>query len=37
MKYSCDVIKDLLPLYYDKACSEQSKKIVEDRLEESGA
>ena len=29
MKYSCDVIKDLLPLYYDKACSEQSKKIVE--------
>lgn len=27
MKYSCDVIKDLLPLYYDKACSEQSKKI----------
>lgn len=34
MKYSCDVIKDLLPLYYDKACSEQSKKIVEEHLEE---
>lgn len=34
MKYSCDVIKDLLPLYYDKACSGQSKKIVEEHLEE---
>lgn len=34
MKYSCDVIKDLLPLYYDKACSEQSKKIVEEHLAE---
>lgn len=34
MKYSCDVIKDLLPLYYDKACSDQSKRIVEEHLEE---
>lgn len=34
MKYSCDVIKDLLPLYYDKACSEPSRKIVEEHLAE---
>ncbi len=30
MKLSCDVINDLLPLYYDEVCSEETKKIVED-------
>lgn len=31
---TCDVIQDLLPLYEDGCCSEQSKKIVEDHLVE---
>ena len=34
MKYDCDVIRDLLPLYADKACSENSQKIVEEHLQE---
>ena len=34
MKYSCDVIKDLLPLYHDEVCSEDTKKLVEDHLAE---
>lgn len=34
MKYSCEVIKDLLPLYYDDVCSEESKDMVEEHLEE---
>lgn len=29
---SCKVIKDLLPLYHDKVCSDDSKKIVEEHL-----
>lgn len=29
---TCDVIQDLLPLYADECCSEQSKKIVEEHL-----
>ena len=29
---SCDVIQDLLPLYYDDVCSDASKKLVEDHL-----
>lgn len=28
----CDVVQDLLPLYYDNACSPASKKIVEQHL-----
>lgn len=32
MKIPCEVIKDLLPLYHDKVCSEESKIIVEDHL-----
>ncbi|MCY6484566.1 zf-HC2 domain-containing protein [Clostridium aestuarii] len=28
----CDIIKDLLPLYYDEVCSSQSRKIVEEHL-----
>ena len=34
MKVPCDVIMDLLPLYYDGVCSEDSKKIVADHLAE---
>ena len=34
MKYNCDVIRDLLPLYADKACSERSRVIVEEHLQE---
>ena len=34
MKYDCDVIRDLLPLYADRACSEKSRKMVEEHLEE---
>lgn len=32
MKISCEVIEDLLPLYIDEVCSEESKKIVEEHL-----
>lgn len=31
---TCDVIQDLLPLYEDECCSEESKKIVENHLKE---
>ena len=34
MKISCDVINDLLPLYHDEVCSEESKRIVEEHLKE---
>ena len=34
MKYSCDLVKDLLPLYYDEACSKESKLVVEEHLDE---
>ncbi|MBO7386361.1 MAG: zf-HC2 domain-containing protein [Lachnospiraceae bacterium] len=34
MKYDCDMIEDLLPLYKDGACSEASKKAVEEHLKE---
>ena len=32
MKLSCDIIRDLLPLYHDKVCSQQSCKLVEEHL-----
>ncbi len=32
MRVSCDVIQDLLPLYVDKACSEDSGKLVETHI-----
>lgn len=32
MKITCNVIKDLLPLYYDHMCSEETKQIVEEHL-----
>lgn len=34
MKVDCDVIRDLLPLYADKACSEKSRAMVEEHLQE---
>ena len=32
MRLSCDVIQDLLPLYVDRACSEDSGKLVETHI-----
>ena len=37
MKYNCDVIQDLLPLYADDICSAASKEMVEDHLAECNA
>ncbi len=34
MKYPCEIIKDLLPLYVDDIASEKSKDVVEDHLSE---
>ncbi len=34
MKYNCDLISDLLPLYKDDICSDESKRIVEEHLAE---
>lgn len=34
MKYDCDIIKDLLPLYQDGACSDMTKQIVVEHLQE---
>ena len=30
---NCDVIRDLLPLYHDSVCSEESRRVVEEHLE----
>ncbi len=32
MKISCKIIEDLLPLYYDSICSEESKDLVNEHL-----
>ena len=34
MKYDCEVIRDLLPLYADNACSGKSRAMVEEHLQE---
>lgn len=34
MKISCDIIKDLLPLYHDKVCSEESRVMVDEHIKE---
>ncbi|MGN0448325.1 MAG: zf-HC2 domain-containing protein [Acutalibacteraceae bacterium] len=34
MKYPCEMIQDLLPLYLDGVCSEESKKAVSQHLKE---
>lgn len=31
-KVSCEIVKDLLPLYYDNVCSDDSKRMVEIHL-----
>ena len=31
-KVSCEIIKDMLPLYYDGVCSDDSKKMVEEHI-----
>ena len=33
-KYNCDVIQDLLALYHDGVCSEESRAAVEEHLAE---
>ncbi len=33
MKYPCNMICDLLPLYFDKVCSPESREIIESHLE----
>lgn len=33
-EWNCNVIKDLLPLYIDEVCSEESRKIVDEHLEQ---
>ena len=33
MNITCDVIRDLLPLYHDDVCSEDSRRLVETHLE----
>lgn len=33
---NCDVVKDLLPLYIDGCCSEESEKIVKEHIEVCG-
>ena len=32
MNYPCHMIQDLLPLYLDGVCSEESKEIIEQHL-----
>ncbi|MBQ8278269.1 MAG: zf-HC2 domain-containing protein [Roseburia sp.] len=32
MKYPCDLIRDILPLYHDEVASEESIKVVEEHL-----
>lgn len=34
MKYSCNLIRDLIPLYCDEICSEESREAVEAHMEE---
>ena len=34
MNYPCGIIKDLLPLYIDDVCNEESRKAVEFHLSE---
>ena len=36
MKYDCEVIRDLLPLYHDGVCSGKSREMVEEHLKECG-
>ena len=33
MKVSCEIIKDLLPLYKDEVCSEDSQRLIQEHLQ----
>ena len=33
----CEVIRDLLPLYSDGVCSEESRRLTEEHLAQCGA
>ena len=33
MKLSCNVARDLLPLYHDGVCSDESRALVEEHLD----
>lgn len=33
-KYPCGLVRDLLPLYFDNVCGEESRRIVEEHLRE---
>lgn len=33
-RIACDIVKDLIPLYIDDVCSEESKHLVEDHIKE---
>ena len=32
MSINCKIVQDLLPLYHDGVCSEESRKLVEEHL-----
>lgn len=32
MNIPCDTVRDLLPLYHDEVCSQESRKLVEEHL-----
>ena len=34
IRYECELIQDLLPLYQDNVCSNSSKRAVEEHLQE---
>ena len=34
MKLSCKVIEDMLPMYFDKVCSEESSLLIEEHLKD---
>ncbi|MDD3415838.1 MAG: zf-HC2 domain-containing protein [Lachnospiraceae bacterium] len=34
MKISCEIIRDLLPLYHDGVCSNESRQMIEEHLSE---
>lgn len=34
MKNECEIVRDLLPLYFDNLCSESTKKYVEEHIEQ---
>ncbi|MCM1044332.1 MAG: zf-HC2 domain-containing protein [Candidatus Gastranaerophilales bacterium] len=33
-KVSCNIVQDILPLYYDAVCSAESRKMVEEHIQE---